>query len=78
MSQYLGVESEIEGNVCKIIQFLTWQRLIHKQRAKLLEEEKRTRRVQVMRKMVKNYDTDNERSQMAVWNGGIEAAKAEN
>lgn len=31
-----------------------------------------------MRKMVKNYDTDNERSQMAVWNGGIEAAKAEN
>lgn len=44
----------------------------------MLEEEKRTRRVQVMRKMVKNYDTDNERSQMAVWNGGIEAAKAEN
>lgn len=28
-----------------------------------------------MRKIVRDYDTDHERTQMAGWNGGIEEAK---
>lgn len=31
--------------------------------------------MQIMRKIVRNYDTNHERNQMAEWNGGIEAAK---